>query len=104
LTTRIIVTETASVDQANILANLNEKAGLGVALKFRARFRALFDRLTDHPASGSRRPALGPNIRIGIVTLFIVIYRHVDTDDSVTVMRLIHSRRDITEALMTARD
>jgi toxin ParE1/3/4 len=75
LTARIIVTETASIDQASILQDLGEKAGVRTAIKFRSRFRALYDRLADHPASGPRRPALGPDIRIGIVTPYIVIYR-----------------------------
>jgi toxin ParE1/3/4 len=101
---RIIITETASIDQANILEDQNHKAGLHVALKFRARFRALFDRLADHPASGPRRPALGPNIRIGVVTPYIVIYRHADDDGTATGMRLFHGRRDITEQLIAGRD
>jgi toxin ParE1/3/4 len=101
---RIIITEIASIDQANILEDLGEKAGLQVALKFRSRFRALFDRLTDHPASGPSRPMLGPDIRIGVVSPYIVIYRHTEADDTVTVMRLIHGRREISEQLITGRN
>jgi toxin ParE1/3/4 len=81
---------------------LGEKAGLRAAIKFQSRFRALFDRLTDHPASGPRRPALGANVRIGVVTPYIVIYRHDEAEDTVTVMRILHGRRDINESLVTS--
>jgi toxin ParE1/3/4 len=73
---RIIVTTSASADQAAILKHLHAKAGLGTLVKFRSLFGALYDRLADHPASGPRRTALGSNIRIGIVSPYIVIYRH----------------------------
>jgi toxin ParE1/3/4 len=65
---RVIVTDTASADQAYVLKDLDETAGRRVALRFLSMFRALYQRLADHPASGPIRPALGPNIRIGIVT------------------------------------
>ena len=40
------------------------------------------DRLGDHPGSGAARPALGLDIRIGIVSPHIVIYRHSADDDT----------------------
>lgn len=92
---RIVITETASIDQAAILEDLVEKAGLRVAAKFRALFRTFFDRLTYHPASGPRRPMHGPNVRIGVVTPYIVIYRYIEGDDIVTIMRLIHAHRAV---------
>jgi toxin ParE1/3/4 len=51
-----------------------------------------------------RRPALGPNVRIGVVTPYIVVYRHTEREDTVTVLRVIHGRRDITEQLISDRD
>jgi toxin ParE1/3/4 len=99
---RIIVTETASIDQACIPSRTwAKRAGVRTAIKFRSRFRTLYDRLTDHPASGPRRPALGSDIRIGIVTPYIVIYRYREDDGTVTVMRIVDGRRDITENLVT---
>jgi len=68
LTARVIFTATASTDQAFILNDLAAKAGIRTAVRIQSRFRALYERLADHPASGPRRPALGQNIRIGIVT------------------------------------
>jgi toxin ParE1/3/4 len=97
---RIIVTTSASADQAAILKHLHAKAGLGTLVKFRSLFGALYDRLADHPASGPRRTALGSNIRIGIVSPYIVIYRHSEGDDTVTVLRIVHGRREITGKML----
>ena len=97
---RIIVTTSASADQAAILKHLHAKAGLGTLVKFRSLFGALYDRLADHPASGPRRTALGSNIRIGIVSPYIVIYRHSEGDDTVTVLRIVHGRRKITGKML----
>jgi toxin ParE1/3/4 len=46
---------------------------------------------------------LGADVRIGVVTPYVVIYRHTELDDTVIVMRLIHGRRDITEHLITRK-
>jgi plasmid stabilization system protein ParE len=64
---RVIFTASASKDQAAILSDLHAKAGLRTATKYRALFVKLYDLLADHPAKGARRPALGPQVRIGIV-------------------------------------
>jgi len=97
---RIIVTDTASADQAAILNDLHAKAGLRTATRFRSLFAALYDRLTDHPDGCPRRPALGSDIRIGIVSPYIVIYRHIESDDTVTVLRIVHGHRKITGKLL----
>ena len=97
---RIIVTTSASAYQGAILNHLHAKAGLGTVVKFRSLFAALYDRLADHPASGPRRTALGSNIRIGIVSPYIVIYRHSEGDDTVTVLPIVHGRGKITGKML----
>ncbi len=62
---------------------------------------ALYDRLAEHPDSGAPRPGLGTDIRIGIVLPYIVIYRHHEADDIVTVLRVLHGRRNITAKLIS---
>lgn len=98
---RIIVTDTASADQATILSYLHEQAGLRTAIKFRGLFSALYDRLADHPASGPSRPALGPDIRVGIVFPYIIIYRYSENDDTVAVLRIVHAHQEITRKLLS---
>ena len=100
MTARIILTASASADQASILNDLHAKAGLRTVIKFRSLFAALYDRLADYPASGAPRPALGPNIRIGIVSPYIAIYAHSESDNTVMILRVIHGRREITSELL----
>ena len=78
---------------AGIIAYLAGKAGYDVAARYIASFEKLYDRLADHPDSGAPRPALGPQVRIGIVPPYIVIYEHDATDDAVIVLRIVHGRR-----------
>lgn len=98
--TRVILSSAASSDQTEILNDLNSKAGLATATKFRGFFSALYERLADHPAIGAPRQALGHNIRVGIVSPYIIIYRHSADDDTVTVLRIVHGRRRITGELL----
>jgi toxin ParE1/3/4 len=97
---RIIVTRSADADTARIFAYLVASAGRSVAVKYFGLFEALYERFAVHPASGPRRPALGPDIRIGIVSPYIIVYRHRESDDTVTVLRLLHGRQDITRKLL----
>ena len=98
---RIVLSSSASADQTEILNDLKGTAGFRTAAKFRGLFRALYDRLAEHPALGAPRPALGRNTRIGIVSPYIVIYRHNVDDDTATVLRIVHGRRRITGKLLS---
>ena len=98
---RIVVTFSASRDQAEILDDLNARAGKLTAAKYQLLFGRLYDRLGDHPDMGALRPALGTLVRIGIVTPYIVIYEHSAKDDAVTILRIVHSHRDITARFLT---
>jgi toxin ParE1/3/4 len=96
---RVLISSTADADTADILAYLADKAGRNTAAKYNALFEKLYGRLSDHPDSGPPRPALGPNMRIGIVPPYIVIYERT-APDVVTVLRLLHGRRRITAKLL----
>ena len=97
---RVRFTASAAADSAAILSDLNAKAGHQIATKFGNRFTKLYDRLAGHPESGPPRPALGPNIRTGIVSPYIVIYRYVEADDVVTVLRIVHGHRKTAGKLL----
>ena len=72
------------------------RAGQGIAARYVAAFDGLYDRLAMHHASGPARAALGPNIRIAIVSPYIAIHEHDPRADSVTVPRIVHGRRKIS--------
>jgi toxin ParE1/3/4 len=97
---RIIVAPEADADTDGIIADLAAQAGGRVAVKYIGLFDKLYERLADHPGSGAPRPVLGTHIRIGIVSPYIVIYRHSGADNTVTVLRVVHGRRRITGALL----
>ena len=98
---RLILSSSASADQTEILKDLNAKAGLRTAAKFRGLFRALYGRFIDHPAIGAPHPGLGHAIRIGIVSPYIILYRYSAGDDTVTVLRIVHGRRRIAGKLLS---
>src|SRR3954454_16608286 len=97
---RIIIAAAADADTDGILTDLATKAGRRTAAKYLDLFERLYDRLAEHPASGPRRAALGPQVRIGIIAPYIVIYDHSEADDTVTVLRVVHGRRKISGALL----
>ena len=97
---RIVYTSLAYADSAEILNDLLAKSGRFTAVKFDSQFEQLFDRLADFPDSGAPRPAIGPDIRIGIVAPYVVIYRHMPADDTVIVLRIVHGRRKISGKLL----
>ena len=99
---RVVVSSNADADTDSIFAYLTTSTGGSVAAKYISLFESLYERLADHPASGPRRAALGPDIRIGIVSPYIVIYRLSGSDDTVTVLRVVHGRRDIARKLLAA--
>jgi toxin ParE1/3/4 len=95
---RVIVTQRAKLDVRRILSDLNERAGYRVAARYAADFKAAYRRLADFPASGPPRLALGPKTRILIVLPYIIVYDH--DDDDVTVLRVLHGKRNITRDLI----
>ena len=98
---RVVISDEASDDEAGILIALNMVAGLRTAAEYRGRFRGLYDRLAAHPAIGAPRPALGRDIRIGIVPPYIILYRYTEDDETMTVLRIVHGRRRITGKLLS---
>jgi toxin ParE1/3/4 len=97
---RVVFTDSGDSDSSFIYADLHGKAGKPTVVKYRALFRRLYERLTDFPESGAPRPKLGPDIRIGIVSPYIVIYRYGEASSSVIVLRIVHGRRRITGKLL----
>jgi toxin ParE1/3/4 len=76
------------------------QGGAPIAAKYLFEFESLYERLADHPDSGLPRPSIGEDVRIGIVSPYIVIYEHDPANDIVTIFRIVHGRRKITGALL----
>jgi len=96
---RVIVTDPAKRDVRRILSDLTERAGYRVAERYGAEFKATYRRLATFPESGPLRPALGSKVRIALVLPYLVIYENSD-DGSLTVLRVLHGKRNITRDLI----
>jgi toxin ParE1/3/4 len=95
---KLIVSWLAQFDEVSIARDLTKNAGVRVAVKYAARFDALFTRLSDFPEIGAPRPALGEHVRISAVSPFTVPYHYDAATDIVTILRIIHGRRKLTAA------
>lgn len=70
---RVDFSARAKGDLTGILTFLVQDSGLRTATKYDASFARLFDRLADHPVSGAPRPNLGRQVRIGVVSPYVLI-------------------------------
>lgn len=92
----VVLTSLADADIAHIIGDLDRLAGASVAERYDANFDMLYRRLERHPDSGAPRPKLGAHVRIAAVSPYVVIYEHVEDDDVVMILRVVHGRRNIT--------
>lgn len=94
MTTRIFEPQ-AELDLAEVLDFLEAQAGPRVALKYANAFQRTFDRIRDFPAGGSPRPEFGPDTRLAIVSPYLIFYDYNSFRDSVWVLRILHSCRNV---------
>jgi toxin ParE1/3/4 len=83
-----------------ILSYLERVAGRGVASRYSGRFEEVILRLIRFPESGAPRPALGANARVAIVQPYLLIYDFTPEDNTLTLLRVLHGRRNITRELL----
>ena len=98
--TRLVVTADAETDANEIVDYLAREASARVAEDYGRKLRLCIERLVESPGIGSRRPTLGADIRIGIVWPYILIYDYTLADDTLTLLRIVHGRRNITRRLV----
>lgn len=53
-------------------SDLKDKAGYNVAAGYLASFELLYERFAVHPDSGPPRPAIGPDVRIGVFPYIVI--------------------------------
>jgi len=95
---RLIVTDRADLDVSAIIEILNKNAGAEVAGRYRRDFDFVFDRLAMFPRSGVLRPQLGGDMRIAVVTPYVVFYDH--RQDDVVIVRILDGRRKISRRMV----
>ena len=77
---------------------LAAKAGSPVALRYRRDLERLMERLAAFPTSGSPRPKLGAQTRIGVLSPYVLIYDL--RADTVRVLRILDGRRNIRAGVL----
>jgi toxin ParE1/3/4 len=97
---RLVVAPRLRSDTETILNYLEKVAGLRVAARYGGRFEETIARLTSFPESGAPRPVLGVNTRIAIVQPYLLIYDFTRDDNTLTLLRVLHGRRNVTRALL----
>ena len=101
---QLVVSQLAQSDTTSILSGLAANAGNGVAERYTADFELLYERLLAHPESGPPRLALGPHVRIGVLSPYVVIYEYEQDRDLVMILRILHGRQKITGELLALRE
>lgn len=79
--TALLVAADADADFNDIVAYLRREAGVRIAADYGRRFNLTLERLLKFPQSGAPRPMLGQNVRIAIVSSYILIYDYVAEDE-----------------------
>ena len=98
--TRVIVSRQADADVDDMLERPYERAGIAVVERYAGDLQAIYDRLATFPDSGAPRPILGPNMRIAVLSPYLVLYDHAPNDETVTIVRVLDGRRNITRQLV----
>jgi plasmid stabilization system protein ParE len=98
--TRLVVTADAEADINDVLDYLRKEAGARVAISYGRKFATIIERLVESPGIGAPRPTLGPDVRIGIVPPYVLIYAFTAADDTLTLLRVVHGKRNITRRLI----
>lgn len=97
---RVVVSPQADVDIDGILDRLPGLAGLAVAERYASDLQTVYERLEMFPATGVSRPNLGHNVRIVMLDLDVVFYRLLAHEETVTIVRVLDGRRNITRRLV----
>ncbi len=98
--TQVIVSSDARSDADGILAYLQREAGAAVAARYATRFRDVVRKLGHRPKMGAPRRKLGPAVRVLAVSPYLVFYEYAPAPDTVTLLRILHERRNITASLL----
>jgi plasmid stabilization system protein ParE len=100
---RLTVSFEARSDIGEVLSYLRLEAGADVALAYSDGFDKATDLLAAFPGIGTPRPEFGADARTAMVKPYILIYDYNESEDSVTLLRVVHGRRNLTIDMITRR-
>ena len=92
----INVAPRAAADVDRILVDQHSRGDRAAAARRQAEFKAATRQLAHHPESGRRRPDIGPDLRSILVHPYVLIYSYDPATDTVSVLRVLHGRRQLS--------
>mgnify|MGYP002783550227 CR=1 FL=1 len=95
--TRLAFTSPAESDVVEIVAYLDERSDTAADIVL-AEIEATCLLIQQHPSIGRRRPDLGDAVLSLPSGTYVVFYEHDDAARTVTILRVLHQRRDVTAA------
>jgi plasmid stabilization system protein ParE len=98
----IRLSRAALADFDSLVEYLVDIAGNPVAADYATRIQAAINRLQVFPGIGSPRLHLGPETRMVVVDPYLVFYDGGPKSDTVQVLRIVHSHRNITPQLIAS--
>jgi toxin ParE1/3/4 len=98
--TRLVVRPIAIDDFDTIVQHLDDTADHAIADRYRKEFQAKLRFVAEHPKAAERRPKLGKDARLTSVPPYLIIYDYDEKADVAVVLRILHSRRNITRKLV----
>jgi plasmid stabilization system protein ParE len=98
--TQLVVTADAEADLDNIVTYLGREAGARIADDYERRLSGTIERLVNLPETGAPRPRLGQNVRIAVVSPYVLICEYTRDKDTLTLLRILHGKRNIARELL----
>lgn len=96
----IRISREAQADFDEIIDYLTTVAGQATAAKYGRGLQSAVNRLAVFPGLGTPRLEFGPRTRMWIVDPYLIFYDRDPTQDTVSVLRILHGRRRITEGMI----
>ncbi|HVY12756.1 MAG TPA: type II toxin-antitoxin system RelE/ParE family toxin [Alphaproteobacteria bacterium] len=91
----------AQSDFDDLIAYLRGVAGSVVAHRYGRQILTAISLLANFPDMGTARPELGTATRLIIVHPYLIFYERSGEKSEATVLRILHSARKVSEALLT---
>ena len=97
---RVRLSRQAQDDFDAVIDYLARNADPGAAPRYGERIRAAINQLAHLPHIGSRRYALGENVRAWVIRPYLIVYDPDSREGVVEVLRILHGARDIDEDMV----
>jgi plasmid stabilization system protein ParE len=102
--TQIRISSDAANDIDEILKHLDKVSGWRTADRYRDQFRKRIGDLQRWPELARLRPTLGAETRIVVVKPYLLIYDYNRAGNLVSILRIMHERRDVTDRMIHPSD